>query len=912
MAIISNLYPPIMPDALPAFDRTGECRIYFSLSKYNSKSDIKSIQISFVNLRTNASALKPDLYPSGIKVTNAFNEVNDSTAQGDYRYYVTVYPDDLINNIFELNQFYKIQLRFSKQVAPSAGKELAEWIYQNRSSFSEWSKVCLIKGIDKPIISIHGFNSTEDNQETILTDPLVDIVGELTYEDSGETEYLKSYNIKISQTENENVILFDSGEIVTNSYNPNEFNYQIAYEFLDGTNYTMIFTYTTNNMYSATLKYHFTIVQSNIVEGLNADITAAADSENGRIKISLTAKDSTQEFIGNFTIRRTSSESNFHIWEDVKTDFYEERAVLNYSWYDATVKSGVWYKYCAQRRNSNGDRSAIIQIQKPVMCIFDDIFLSAEGRQLKIKLNPSLNEFKYNVSQSQQVAIGSKFPFIKRNGANYFRTFPLGGLISSFMDTSNWFDPHFYEGQFHPNKNEIKAFSSKKEIYQDAQDYYNDYNNQNNISEYDDYVYEREFREQVYAFLYKHNVKLFRSTTEGNILIKLMNIDFQPIQSLGRRLYSFTATAVEVDQATTANYDKYNIQSIGTYQNLILYEHTVFGQISGDFSATDGNLLQSKISSKYEKSTNSGFINKVNDLKSIKLDIESDPYLIIEQNNFLIQASASSTADLSKAVIGYIVIINGVQMIIKANPVRYAVNDSITTQTTFELNGDNVIIKDLQFKYPTKATINYVASLEQVEDTSYLVSQVHYYKKPGQLYGTFSPEEHLINKIYNKYILNYSTYYQRLLDVTGIRIEGNPGTIVYIKDSKDSDFNRHILENGFLQLEDPQAFINDLYFYGIHLVQSPNSAKIKQAHAAGDIFSVRQNEYVLMDGSYNSLQDITSPLQNGVYQVASDKYIYYKNHWYTFTQEYDVLCPVDCIVDYYCEVIKGVYKKNGI
>jgi hypothetical protein len=45
------------------------------------------------------------------------------------------------------------------------------------------------------------------------------------------------------------------------------------------------------------------------------------------------------------------------------------------------------------------------------------------------------------------------------------------------------------------------------------------------ITEYNDYIYEREFRKKVYDFLYKHNVKLFRSTTEGNILIKLILIN---------------------------------------------------------------------------------------------------------------------------------------------------------------------------------------------------------------------------------------------------------------------------------------------------------------------------------------------------------------------------------------------------
>lgn len=136
MTIFSNLYPPIMPDVLPAFDRADECKIYFSLSKYNSGSEIKSVQISFVNQRTNSSALKTDEYPSGIKAVNSFSQASDEEAYGDYNYYVTITPDDLINNEFELNQFYKIQLRFSTLAAPTQGKELATWIYANQDSFS--------------------------------------------------------------------------------------------------------------------------------------------------------------------------------------------------------------------------------------------------------------------------------------------------------------------------------------------------------------------------------------------------------------------------------------------------------------------------------------------------------------------------------------------------------------------------------------------------------------------------------------------------------------------------------------------------------------------------------------------------------------------------------------------------------
>lgn len=1052
MAITSNLYPPICPDTIPAFIRTKSCKIYFSLSMYNSAADIKNVQISLVNQRTNASALKTSTYPSGIKIANLYY---DPDVRGDYNYYVQINPSDLVEGSFGLNQFYKVQLRFTSKAAsnpPSSGAASAKWLYDNMQYFSEWSKVCLIKGIEQPHISIRGFDDTENNQETVLTNPMLDVIGELTYAKNGtqEKEYLKSYNIKLYQANNMDNPLMQSEEIYTNPHNPNEFSYELSYDLLDGVNYVMALTYTTNNLYTETINYKFTIIQYG-VDKLNADITATVDEENGRIKIDIISKD-TEKFIGNLTIRRTSSESNFHKWEDVKTVTYITGTELNYSWYDTTIQSGVWYRYCAQKRNAHGDRGAIIQIDKPVMCLFDDIFLTRDDCQLKIKFNPTLSEFKYNVTESQQVTIGAKYPYIKRNGNNYFRTFPIGGLISSFIDTTNWYDPHFYDGEFHYDENEIKAFTSKADIYGESQKLYDNYNNKKGITEYNDYIYEREFRKKVYDFLYKHNVKLFRSTTEGNILIKLMNIDFQPVETLGRRLYSFTATAVEVDDATITNYNKYGIQITGNYEKYVNYRHEVLGQISGTYQASDGNILSNKLSPKYKKSSNKGFINQVGSLRWLKLEIESDPYVIIENGGQLVKATASSDINAPDATIGHIVVINGAEMIVyprmERRPTGQPGDGSTATEIVhlgiFELKEDNTLVTDLRFKYPTTVTIDYIANLEEVEDTSSLANRVYYYHKPGQLYRSFEPKDSLMQKIYNKYLLNYKKYYQRLLDVTDIRVEGQPGAVIYVKDSKDTALNRHVLENGYLQLRDSEATIEGLYFCGVHLtkctdpleteivngltsddfklqdgvynsideIKNPVNAGIYQIRADGlksgaflqnnqviavnedntehikvtpdnystlilesieddkklqfvyyygywytlakdyektklldgDIQQLRDNEYILVNEHYNSFAEIKNPIPNGVYWISSyaaddkdlnfdknedyvytnvdknydlivkqlyeeskNRYIYYHGGWWLFTPEHDVLCPVDGLVDYYCEVMKGVY-----
>ena len=106
MAIISNLYPPLVYDTLPSFIRTKTCRIYFSLSNYNSATDIKNVQISLINQKTNQSAFNSTNYPSGIKIASM---IYDSTVQDNYNYYIEIPVSDLTEGVFGLNEFYKVQ-----------------------------------------------------------------------------------------------------------------------------------------------------------------------------------------------------------------------------------------------------------------------------------------------------------------------------------------------------------------------------------------------------------------------------------------------------------------------------------------------------------------------------------------------------------------------------------------------------------------------------------------------------------------------------------------------------------------------------------------------------------------------------------------------------------------------------------
>ena len=508
MSVISNLYPPIMPDIIPAFIRTEPCRIYFSISSYNNVEDIKNVQISLVNQKSNTSAFKYSSYPSGIKIAplQHVDEIKD-----DYAYYITIDPsEDLEGDAFGLNQFYKIQIRFTSVEAedpPSYGRGIATWLSNNIDYFSEWSTVCLIKGIEQPQFSIQNL---DPNSPVTLQNQLTEIVGKMYFNTTEEKEYLKNYTIKIYKSfVSSNNLVVNSGDIYTNEFYPNEIYYELNYDLKSNIDYILFLTYTTNNLYLNTISFGFRIKPQEDYT-LDGNPIFEIDEENGRIKIGIDFSSAEQLTEEDLNIKRTSSKTNFTQWETLKTITHPLDGFQSFVWYDTSIENGVWYMYRIQQ-NTNGGKK--IDSPQPLMCVFEDIFLTTGSKQLKIQFNPNISNLKYNVTESQQTTLGSQFPYIKRNGNNFFRTFSIGGLITSLMDTTEWYDPNYYDGEFH-SYNAVEPFTSKEQIYGTFKFLYDEYNENNNINDYQDYIYEKEFRQKVQEFLYKNNIKLFRSMTQ--------------------------------------------------------------------------------------------------------------------------------------------------------------------------------------------------------------------------------------------------------------------------------------------------------------------------------------------------------------------------------------------------------------
>ena len=595
-----TLYPPIVDTCTPVFLQGDSCKIWFSYSPYmDSLSDKDKeklfMQVSINQQDTNKTVLSKDKWSTGSAVFK-INSATEGTKEFAHNLsYVTIENSD-IRNGFATQQLYKAQLRFiyaeTQDKAITIANSFSATPYR-----SEWSTVTLLKCIQEPQTFIFTLDTTLNKEDSnsltnplIINTPLLNVSGQTVFQD-GESETVKTYKLSL-----ETFTISESGKIITeqvietatlntNYYdNSNSFKYKFK-TMLDNGLYWLDISYITKNGYDSTVnsqnpfepKKYGLYIQINANEGITpplSDISIVSDKDNGRIIINATVDDQQTSEDVTIAIVRSSSNTRFKEWEEIYTTLYHpgEKIVFD----DRTIESGVWYKYNFQVVDKAGARSRFIDesIYKPspLMIVFNDVFLTAGDKQLKITLNNETGSLSYNLQESKTDTIGSQFPWIRRNGAIKYRTFSLGGLISYLgnnemilFSNSESSDTNIEYQNNLAEKNINGLFYSKDDLFpQEVSELYQSYNLDNGITNYNDIMLEKVFRDKVIDFLLEDRPILFRSATEGNILIRLMDLSFSPNTQLKNYIYSFGSTAVEIAECSFDNFHKYNIYDSGS------------------------------------------------------------------------------------------------------------------------------------------------------------------------------------------------------------------------------------------------------------------------------------------------------------------------------------------------------------
>lgn len=541
MSATLNIYPPVIDTYMPA-QITGEnLRVYFSISDYNDIDDIVNAQVTISDQESNLSVLDRTKYPSQIML-KTINE--DPLVETDSKYYITITPTD---GTFDIDKFYKVQIRFTTTeadpVALTIPQAIDDWLSENLDYFSEWSRVTLIKWIAENYITIEGQRLTETIS---IPKSKLELAGVLKFSDGtneiASKEYLNSYSIKIQ--DGDDVVMVESETLYTDkqSNNPNEFWYKLK-RILEAGEYTLTVTYQTNSLYK-TSEAGTLVITGDSGEDQDFVFSVKENQEEGQMTIRISRVSQTA-FTGELIIKRSSDDTNFTIWEDMHTITVDEQASFSYDWVDKTVESGKLYKYALLE--SYSDLTYLKEYNKILMLVLDDMYLTVANKQLKIHFDPQVSSFKQVVNEGKIETIGSPYPYIRRNAAINYAQFPISGLISCQMDE---------------NENFItkEALYGGKELLKKYEQYNTIERNNPFVTTVDnDFVYEKKFRDVVIKFLMDGKVKLFRSPTEGNYLVRLTDVSFSPNQQLGRMIWTFSATANEIAANTIDNYYKYKI-----------------------------------------------------------------------------------------------------------------------------------------------------------------------------------------------------------------------------------------------------------------------------------------------------------------------------------------------------------------
>lgn len=201
---------------------------------------------------------------------------------------------------------------------------------------------------------------------------------------------------------------------------------------------------------------------------------------------------------------------------------------VNKKYKDYSIENGKKYFYNIQSYGSNDniddtDDTIILDLSDykdgavEASATFEDMFLLGGDEEIyKIAFDQTVDSYKRNISVNKVETIGSQYPYITDGGNIDYSTFNISGLISKLNDGGS------YEG--------------------------------------DAVIEEKIFRDKFLEFVHKKRPLLFKTPTEGNFIVRLTDVSFTPKTELGRMIWSFSATATEIDKFSIENLDKYNIK----------------------------------------------------------------------------------------------------------------------------------------------------------------------------------------------------------------------------------------------------------------------------------------------------------------------------------------------------------------
>lgn len=530
---MSKLYPPHIEGVLPAFyysagDSNVHIRVPFALNRAVGKKEIKGFALKVKNITANTYILQTTQMK-----TNKFS-LNENP-------YVIF---DVDRTSFKQGQHYKIQIAFINE----------------KSEAGYYSSVGTIKCAGQPTVTITGLIDNQDNSHQytytgVYTQPI---------EDASEKLYKSRFVLTNANT---GVIVQDSGFIMHNTLNDAAGssateNFTFTKALQPKVTYNLVYQTVSVNGLQVNSKTYRIVDKNDSVLVLPVTLQAYADTDDGYIDVFFRAKpgQTNPVLTGYYVLSRRASNKPDE-WIQITTFTMNNTKAVRHLYRDFNIEQGITYTYAVQKQNDTTGSGSLVLTSRVTSndckSIFSDCFLSDGTRQLKIRFNAQVSTFRKTILENKNETIGGKYPFIFRNGHVNYRELSLGGLISYQMDENDKFINR-------------KSFLGLEYAILDQ--------SQDNIAA------ERKFKREVEDWLTDGQVKLFRSPTEGNYIVRLMNVSLSPETGINRMLHSFSCSAYEIDDYTIAALRKHGLlftQAVTDFIDIELERIKWDGGVSG-------------------------------------------------------------------------------------------------------------------------------------------------------------------------------------------------------------------------------------------------------------------------------------------------------------------------------------------
>ena len=554
--VAEKLYPPVIGGSIPAFyqeNGTAIIAVPFSMNRAVDTSRIGGFRLKIKTVQSNTFIKQLDL----LGEANVINAITNRVVKFEWSGFDPSSGNNGTNdsNKIKIGQYLKVQLAYVEK--SSAQNSLA-------GAVGYFSTVGITKFTSKPNVFINGlgeninqiatfkttytgvYEPTEDKSERpyYYNFFLFDAAGETV-----ETSGWKIHNTSINTIASESLSLSRTTDTYSfdTLLDPNE-EYHVQYGVRTINNLEIF-----SPLYSCIEPYSG---ESNFWVGLAAENIF----EEGYIQLRLYMQPGhdvdTEELANPVSLEfcRSEKTDNYSSWQVLNRMYFTSYTrALEWGFKDFTIEQGITYKYCFRQYTQNGVQSARV-FSEEVFADFEDMFLWDGRKQLKIRFNPKVSSFKTTRLEQKMDTIGSRFPFIFRNGVVEYKEFPIAGLISYLADNNEMFVNR--EEDLNILSEITGAERLNSPVHQDEEDTSLgkswEVSQTLNSTGYNMRT-ERRFKMKLLEWLGNGKIKMFKSPAEGNYLVRLMNISLTPEDKIGRMLHNFSCTAYEVEELTYNN-----------------------------------------------------------------------------------------------------------------------------------------------------------------------------------------------------------------------------------------------------------------------------------------------------------------------------------------------------------------------